>query len=453
MSPPAIEAPNLAYRIARRFVDVRPGEGARLLLGTLGFFCVLASYFVLKPLREEIGISRGTQNLPWLWSGTLAVTLLLAPLFAWLVTRYPRRIFLPVAYRFFAVNLIVFVVLSRLLEGEALVWMRFGFYFWVSAFNMFIASIWWAFMADLFRLDQSRRLFGCIAVGGTLGAIVGSELTKSLVGVIGGLGLMLCSLGLLEAAAQIARRLASGADTPEELAPRLASDRPAGNAWSGLKRVAESPYMRMIGVAILLQTLVVGFLGLEVQQLVHDATTGATKRTETFAIRELWAQYFTLGLQLFVTGRFIQWLGVSATLVVQPFLALAGFTLLAWVLPDPPAPGGGFPADSARLGFALTTAVILEAVLRASQHAFTRPARETLFTVVDREDKYKAKSVLDTFVLRGGDVAFAWLFRAVRIEAALPASLVAGAILPFAGAWLVVGWMLGRQQQRLARER
>lgn len=456
---PASAAP-LPPSFVRRFVDVRGGELGALVLSTLGFFCVLASYFVLKPLRDEIGIARGTENLPYLWSGTLGVTLLLAPLFAWLVSRYPRRTFLPVTYRFFALNLIVFVVLAKTLQGDALVWTRYAFYFWVSAFNMFVVSVWWAFMADLFRLEQSRRLFGCIAVGGTLGAMLGAQFTKSTVEHLGTLGLMLCSVVLLEVAAQIARRLSGRAEaqspapsTSQPSAPRAASEPLRGNAWTGMQRVLSSPYLRAIGFYILLQTLASAFLSLQLNQLVHDAKSGAAERTAAFANRDLWTQGLTLALQLFVTGRLIPRLGVSATLVIQPFIAIAGFTLLAWALPEEAAPGGGFPADDARLEFALWTVVVFEALFRATQNGFARPARETLFTVVDREEKYTSKSFLDTFVLRGGDVLFAWAFNALRTGAALPATLVASAVIPFAGGWMVLSWFLGRAQQKLARER
>lgn len=452
-SPAAAPPPALL----RRFVDLRAGEGGTLLLSTFGFFCVLASYFVLKPLRDEIGIARGTENLPWLWTGTLGVTLLLAPLFAWLVSRYPRRTFLPTTYRFFAVNLIVFVALAKTLQGDALVWTRYAFYFWVSAFNMFVVSVWWAFMADLFRLEQSRRLFGSIAVGGTLGAIVGAWFTKTSVDRLGSLGLMLVSVVLLEVAARIARALAGRIDAAprDEAAPPSAPAREAkpANAWSGMQRVLSSPYLRAIGVYILLQTLASAFLSLQVNQLVHDAKSGAAERTAAFANRDLWTQLLTLGLQLFVTGRVIARLGVSATLVIQPFVAIAGFTLLAWALPEEAAPGGGFPADDARLEFALWTVIVFEALFRATQNGFARPARETLFTVVDREEKYASKSFLDTFVLRGGDVLFAWAFNALRTGAALPATLVAGAVIPFAGGWMALSWFLGKKQQRIAAER
>lgn len=445
-------------------LTIRPDERAVVLLSTLTFFSVLASYFVLKPLRDEIGISRGTENLPWLWTGTLGVTLLLAPLFAWLVSRFPRRTFLPVTYRFFALNLLVFAGLSRVLSDTPLTWMRFGFYFWVSAFNMFVVSVFWAAMADLFRLEQSRRLFGFIAVGGTLGAIVGGWFTKTMVGSLGSMGLMLCSVALLELAAQCMRLLMRRVEPASATPGSPSSDTPAppsqrgshqrlGTAWSGMQRVLTSPYMRAIAVYILLQTLTSGFLDLQLNQLIHDARAGAVDRTQAFANRDIWTQVATLTLQLFVTGQLIPRLGVSGTLVIQPLITLTGFALLAWALPDDPAPGSGFTADMARLDFALWTAILFQAAFKASQNAFARPARETLFTVVDREEKYKTKSFLDTFVLRGGDVLFAWVFNGLRTGLAFPASLVAGAVIPFAGGWMVVSWLLGRAQAARARGR
>ncbi len=443
----------------RTLLSIRPEERATVLLSTLTFFSVLASYFVLKPLRDEIGISRGTENLPYLWTGTLAVTFLLAPLFAWLVSRFPRRTFLPVTYRFFALNLLCFAALSRVLTETPLVWMRFAFYFWVSAFNMFVVSVFWAAMADLFRLEQSRRLFGFIAVGGTLGAIVGGWFTKTMVGSLGSMGLMVCSVVLLELAAQCMRRLmqriepATSIDTPPSGSTSHVPRQRLGTAWSGMQRVLTSPYMRAIAVYILLQTLASGFLDLQLNQLIHDARTGTVDRTQAFANRDIWTQVATLALQLFVTGQLIPRLGVSGTLVIQPLITLAGFALLAWALPDDPAPGGGFTADMARLDFALWTAILFQAAFKASQNAFARPARETLFTVVDREEKYKTKSFLDTFVLRGGDVLFAWIFNGLRSGLAFPASLLAGAVIPFAGGWMVVSWLLGRAQAVRARGR
>lgn len=451
---------DLRVPLLSRFVDVRKHELGVLAAATVGFFCVLASYFLLKPLRDEYGIQSGnTSKLPLLWTGTLGFTLLLSPLFAWLVSRYPRRTFLPTTYRFFALNLLVFVALLRSFDGTALTWTKYAFYFWVSTFNLFVVSVWWGFMADLFRLEQSRRLFGCIAVGGTLGAIVGAWFTSTAVGTIGSTGLMLCSVGLLEVGAQLAGRLARRMEASEipkvgsERASRGGAERGVGNAWSGMQRVLASPFMRAVAVYVVLQTLASTFLSMQVNQLVAEAKSTAVERTQAFANRDMWTQITTLALQMFITGRVITKLGVSATLVIQPFVTIAGFTLLAWALPDAPSPGGGFPADEARLGFALATAICFEALFRATQNAFARPARETLFTVVDREEKYKSKSFIDTFVWRGGDTLFGWIHKSLREQAALPTTLIASLVIPFAGAWMVLSWFLGRTQRRLANER
>lgn len=441
----------------RALLGIRSDERGSVLLAAFTFFCLLASYFVLKPLRDEIGLKRGSENLAWLWTGTLALTLVLTPLFAWLVSRFPRRTFLPVTYRFFALNLIAFALLGKVLQGAPREWLAFAFYFWVSVFNMLAVSVFWAAMADAFRLEQSRRLFGYVAVGGTLGAIAGAAFTKAQVDRLGSFGLMLCSVVLLEVVAQCLRLLVRRVEpNTDPASTSIRGTQRLGTAWSGMERVARSPYLRAIGLSILLQTLTAAFLELALNRLIEASHASGSDRTRAFADRDLWTQIATLALQLLVTGQLLRRIGVSATLAIQPFLTIAGFALLAWTLPDElasgsSAPGGGFPADIARLDFALWTAILFQAVVKATQNAFSRPARETLFTVVDREEKYKSKSFLDTFVLRGGDFLFGWVARGVSF--ALPAPLVAGAVIPFAGVWVTVNWMLGRKQSERARGR
>jgi AAA family ATP:ADP antiporter len=338
------------------------------------------------------------------------------------------------------------------LSGDALVWSRYAFYFWLSAFNMFVVSGFWAFMADVFRLEQSRRLFGFIGVGGTLGALVGAKFTELFAASVNTYVLMLASVLLLEISARLVRVI--GRNVADRVPETVGSTPAFVAAWDGLRLVLTSPYMRVIGIYILLQTLVAAALNLQVNQLISDARSSAAERTTTFANRDVYTQLATLALQLFVTGRLIAWLGVKRTLVIQPFLTFGGFALLAWVLPSSPEPGGGFPADLATLEFALWTVIGFDAVFRASQNGFARPARETLFTVVTRDEKYKAKSFLDTPVLRGGDVLFAFTFQTGLKEALkLPGALICALVVPFAGVWIFVAWLCGHVQQRIAGER
>lgn len=456
MSAASAPPSSLTLRILRRVVDVRADELGVLFGSAATFFCVLGSFFLLRPLREEIGLSRGAQNLPWLWTGTLGVTLLFAPLFAWLVSKYPPSTFLPLTYRFLAANLVVFAVLARVLHGEPLTWLNFAFYFWFSAANMLVASVFWALMADVFRQEQSRRLFGFISVGGTLGALGGAWLVKLAVHDIGALGLMAISIVLLEIAARCVRALARrlGAREVERApAPRVVASpaRTRNDAWEGLRIVARDPYMRAVGLYILFQTLGAAFLNLQLNYLIEDARQAGPDRVAAFADRDFWTQLATLAIQLFVTGRVLTWFGVSFALALQPFVAAAGFTLLAFVLPTDTAGGTTFPAELATLDFALWTTVLVNAAFSAAQHGISRPARESLFTVVDTDTKYKAKSFLDTFVLRGGDSLFAWVARALRENAGFAPAMLATCAVPCALAWLVTGAVLGRKQAARAR--
>lgn len=451
----AAHTPSLAFRVLRRFVDVRESE-LGLLLGSAGaFFCVLASLFVLRPVREEIGLSRGAQNLPLLWTGTLGVTLLFAPLFAWLVTRYPPRTFLPLTYRILAANLAVFALLSQLLHGEPLVWMRFAFYFWYSASNLLVVSVFWALMADVFRSEQSGRLFGFVGVGGTLGALVGARIAASTVHELETLGLVACAIVLLELSARCVRALAQRAPDDArahdaDAASPSAVLRARGGAWQGLAIVARNPFVLTIGIYIALQTLVAAFLNLELNQLIERGRAAGPDRVAVFAERDFWTQVATLGLQIFVTGRIIPWFGIGAALAIQPFVAAAGFTLVTFVLPSG-STNDVFSAELVTLDFALWTTVLFAAVFSATQNGISRPSRETLFTGVDRDTKYKAKSFLDTFVWRGGDALFSWTWKLLREAAALGSATVAACIVPCAFAWLGVGWFLGRQRARQLR--
>ncbi len=420
-------------RFLIRATGVRDDEIGVALLSCAYFFCVLSGYYILRPLREEMGLAGGVGNLPRLYLVNLGVMLLAAPMFGALVDRFRRRAFIPVVYRFFMLNLLAFFVLARLTPGDGIALGRV-FYVWVSVYNMWAVSLFWAFMADGFDLERSKRLFGFIAVGGSVGAIAGAAITAGLVDVIGRVNLVLISVVLLEAAVQCVRRLGRRFDAGA-LRPGWRDEDAGlrGGPLAGVTATLRSPYLLGIGAYMMLYSLSSTFLYFEQAHIVDAAVQGRAARAALFARIDLWVNLLTLTLQLVVAGRLIPRLGVGLTLTLLPALTVVGFLVLGW------AP-------------VLVVLVIFQVVRRAGNYALSRPARETLYTTVPLDQKYKAKSFIDTFVYRGGDALGAGIFDALA-RAGLGLAGIAFTAAPLALAWGAVGLSLGAAQQRLARRR
>ena len=437
-------------RLLQRIVDVKPNELRALAWSCAYFFCLLASYFVLRPLREEVGIAEGTDKLRWFWTFTLLGMVIANWLFSFVVSRYPRKRFIPWVYRFSAANLAVFFALYKLLPPEKALYVGRVFYVWLSVFNLFAISVFWGFMADIFKLEQGKRLFGFIGVGGTLGAIAGAWFTGAMVKSIGGVQILLVSIALLEISVQCVYRLialagareASRSSLPsapaeEHLRSSTASaDRPTGGSvFSGIGLIFKMPYLQGICMYTIFYTLSASFLYFQQANIVHDSITDRAERTVLFAHIDLWVNCLTLAMQLFATGRIVVMLGITFTLVAQPVLTSLGF---------------------AALGFSPTLAVLVgfQVLFKAVNQGTAKPAREMLYTVVDREVKYKSKSFIDTFVYRSGDLvsawSFAWLHDADMLGIAL--SPIAFGAVGIGIAWLVIGLLLGRKQEELAHE-
>jgi len=435
----------LLYGLLRRVIDVHPGEVAALLWAWLYFFAVLSAYYVIRPIRDEIGVAGGIENLPWLFTGTLLGMSLANPPFAVLVARFSPVRFISITYRFFIFNLLVFLVLLQTTSGATSLWSGRVFYVWCAVFNLFIVSVFWAFMADVFSNQQGRRLFGFIAAGGTLGGILGSTLTSALVRHTGRSVLMLVSMLLLEVAVFGVRRLARLAKGLRERrsAPQQAKDKhsgdPAGMAeeraigggvLSGFSHAVKSPYLLNISVYMLLYTILSTFLYFQQAAIVSHTFADRASRTAFFADLDLTVNILTLAIQLGFTGRILKKLGVAMTLTLLPALSAAGFFLL-----------GMAPV--------LWIFVLVQVSRRAVNFAVTRPTREVLFTVLPREDKYKAKSFLDTFVYRVGDQLGAWS-SALMISLGLGVAGIGIAAVPISLVWLLNGLWLGRRQEKLA---
>lgn len=426
-------------RLLRRAVDVRDDEVRAMFVSFAYFFCVLSSWFVLRPIRDAVAAATGASRLPWLFAGTLTVTLLFQPLFASLVVRYPARKFIPITYHFFVSNLLVFYVLFRsdaTAAGSATsVWTARAFFVWTSVFTMFVVSVFWCFMADVYRSEQAKRLFGFIGLGGTLGSVIGSATTASLASRIGTANLILVSIVMLELAVLAVIRFPvrddSGRDAGGGTNGVARRDAPIGGSiWAGFTRVARSPYLAAIAAFLILFTMGSTFLYFAQAEIVGREYPDRESRTAVLATIELAVQVLTITVQAFLTGRIIRWLGLAVTLAILPILTMVGFGVLA-----------AMPV--------FATLAVFMVLRRATNFALTNPSMEALFTVVSREDKYKAKSFIETFVYRGGDQVAAWTYGGLT---ALGLGLVGISIaaVPAALVWLLLGVWLGRRQAELA---
>jgi AAA family ATP:ADP antiporter len=426
----AIQATMLASAL-RRIVDLRVGEWRAALLSAAYFFCLLCAYYVIRPLREAMGIAGSVDDLPWLYLGTLGATLAVTPLFGWLVSHFPRRRFIPIAYHVLAANLLVFFALFR---GEGIdghIGVARGFYIWTSVFNLFAVAVFWSFMADLWTSEQGKRLFGFIAAGGTLGAIAGASMTEFMVQNIGPVNLLLVSAALLELATLCIFALTRAAPADSGAAERIGTPETPLNrtgAWGGVTMVLQSPYLLGIAGYMLLFTMSSTFVYFEQARIVAETFgADAAARTAAFAKVDRLVNTLTLMLQVLAVGRMMRHLGVAMMLMLLPLVTIGGFIALAM------APT-----------FAVLAA--FQVARRGMDYAVARPAREVLYTVLPRETKYKAKSFNDVFVYRGGDALAAWLSAGLK-AAGLGFAAVLSTVVPLSILWLALGAALGWRQQ------
>jgi AAA family ATP:ADP antiporter len=421
--------------LLQRFINIRREEIAPSLLAALFFFCVLTALMVVRPAREALGMQRGIETIRWLFIGTVVITLLVNPVFGLLVSRFRRLVFVTATYLFFAAGLIAFYGLLKL--APATIGERTGqvFYVWFSVFNLFATMLFWALMVDRFSLEQSKRLFGAIALGGTLGAIFGPWLASMLAKPLGTATLLPIAAGFLLLAIGMAwwfTRL--GTDRPDASDPRLASEAViGGSAWEGFRAVFQSPYLLGICAYVLILAVMATFVYFTRLQMVAALNPNLDVRTATFAQIDMISQVATLLLQAIVTGHLMRRLGVAVTLAILPITVALGFIGLA-------------------IMGTLAALIAFEASFRAVQRGIMRPARETLFTIVPRSDRYKAKAFIDTFVYRAGDVIGA---QAEGLLGRLGMGLAALAwvLVPLAMVWMALGLWLGwAQRNRAARQ-
>ena len=421
----------------QKLVAVKPGELPALLVSCLYFYLVLCAYYIFRPIRNEMTIANGIENIQWLFMLGMVVLFAIMPIFGWLTARFKTRQFMAACTLFFASNLVVFFFLFNVEQRP--VWVTRTFFVWVLIFNMFIVSLFWSFMNDVYSREQARRLFAVIAIGGTLGAITGPIITRFLVASIGLGYLLLISAALLTSSIGCIFWLirwdnqSFDDDEAERHAQHAVEDKAlGGKPTDGLRLILKSRYLMGISLFIILFTVSNAFVVIQQADLISKEFTDPVERTEIFSLIDFVVNALVLFTQLFITSKLIKWIGYRTTIMLVPVAITIGFgaLIIAPVLP---------------------IIVAMEIARRSGEYAITKPTREMLFSMVSREEKYKAKNFIDTAVLRTGDTFSSWLFTALKAMGTAATTIPIVSIV-LGAAWCSVAYWLGTQYQRKSKQ-
>jgi len=399
-----------------------PQERAAALWSFAYFFTLLAGYYVLRPLRDQMGIAGGVKNLPWLFTATFVSLLIAQPVYGALVAKLPRTRFIPIVYHFFVANLALFWLLLTLGVEVAIV--ARVFFVWVSVFNLFAVAVFWSFMADLFDAEQGKRLFGFIGAGGTAGALLGPVITIALSAPLGPTNLLIPAAIMLELAVFCVHQLERAA---AHAGAQKSEQRIGGSALAALPELVRSPYLLGVGAWVSLLSFGATILYFEQAHIVSEAVRGAGAQTRVFASIDLAVNLLTVATQVFLTGQLLKRLGSGPAAGALPAVYIVGFAALF-------------------LSPTLTVVLIVQVVQRWMNFAVANPARQVFFTVLAREEKYKAKNLIDVVIYRGSDAVYGWGFDSVQ-ALGLKLGAIALCALPVAAGWLVLSTGLGRAQE------
>ncbi len=410
-------------------VPATPAERSAALWSFAYFFTLLAGYYVLRPLRDQMGIAGGVRSLPWLFTATFVTLIVAQPVYGALVAKLPRARFIPIVYQFFVANLALFWLLLTL--GIVPVIVARVFFVWVSVFNLFAVAVFWSFMADLFNAEQGKRLFGFIGAGGTAGALLGPVITIWLSVPLGPVNLLIAAALFLEIAVFCVYRLEraatrSGTHGAVDAVPRSIG----GSAFAALPELVRSPYLLGVGGWVSLLSFCATILYFEQANVVSAAVHGAGEQTRIFASIDLAVGLLALATQIFATGQVLKRLGTGIAAGALPAVYVVGFLAL-------------FLAPT------LAVVVTVQVMQRWMNFAIANPARQVFFTVLAREEKYKAKNLIDVVIYRGSDALYGWVFDSLQ-AVGLKLGVIALVVWPVAVGWLVLSWALGRVQERRA---
>jgi len=420
-----------------RSINLEPGEAKVAVWASIYYFCLMCSYFIVKPVRDEMGVVSGVENLQYLFTATFIVMLFIVPVFGWISIHYSREKFLPYVYIFFIANILSFFILFK--TGFTQVYVARAFYVWVSVYNLFVISVFWSFMSEIFSSDQAGRLFAFIAAGGTAGGIVGPALTSLLVTMLGPTNLLIISTGFLGIALFCIYRLHHchthnvriKQPGKNPIIGSTAQQQAGAGILDGVKLVITSPYLLGICLLIFLYSTLQTFLYFQQLTIVDKSFNDPASRTAIFGMIELFTNSLTLIIQFTITRKIVKMFGIASMLALIPFLLCFGFIAL-WIAP------------------VLGVIMMVQVLRRAGNYAITRPLREMLYVVLSNEEKYKAKNFIDTAIYRGGDMASAWVYSGLSIGLGFSLSTIALIAVPISGFWAYIAYKLGRIQAKLA---
>ena len=416
-----------------RILGPKQHEYAAVAWSFAYFFCVLSSYYILRPIREAMAVGSGPDTIPYLFMGTFAAMMVATPIFGWITSRYPRRSFLPWINLFFVSNILIFWFFFAKYVNDDVdhIWLGRAFFVWLSVFNLFVVSVFWSFMADIYTREQGRRLFGFITAGGSIGALIGAAATSAVVVEIGFQNLFPIAAAILVLPVLCIHKLRHWVahEHEAEIDTTVESSKPLGGSpLSGITHVFGSNYFLGIVACSIIASLLGTALYMFAAQMVEDSISGANARTEFFSNINFWTNLFALLGQMFIVKQIVMRFGIGRSLALLPIISIAGFVLLAF---DP----------------VLGVVAFLTIARRALGFSFSKPTTDMLYSVVTPEEKYKTKNFIDTAVYRFGDIIGAWSVKLLMVMGIAGVSVV---MLPFALIWFVIALWLGRDYKRQA---
>lgn len=441
------EKPDSPVKVGSEISRETPAEGHSpkryewtvLLLGAFWFFFLLFGYYILRPIREQIGATYGVRNLSWLFAATFGVNLVAIPLFSYLVGKYDRKKLVPAIYLFFVSNLILFWVGMKYGSAASQIWIARALFVWVSVYGLFIVSFFWSVIGDMLSTGQGRRLFGYMAGGGTVGGMIGSQVAALSVEHIGVANLLFFPIALLIAGLVVyyfLEKQTSLFGENDRVDSEAKGKATGGNPFAGFTAVFESRYLLAIcvyGVLMATCSTSVYFQQSEIVNANYSSLAeldAEAAKTKYFANINFAVSIVTLVVQLAVVGLLMKWAGLGIALAVLPVIYLVAVTCL-----------GIWPT--------IEVLAVITVIGRAFEYGVMNPAREVLFTSVNREDRYKAKSFIDTVVRRGGDTGVGSLYKWLRESAGFAMTTLSWIIVPVALAWAGLALFIGRENRRI----